>query len=255
MNGIIPRSASSPVLSVSATSLLLILWQFGSDAGIINSVFLPSPLSIGTTLVEETINGGLAYHLKASATRLLISLPMGVFLGLLTGLIIHLSSFMRSLLSPWVSNLFAVPKIALFPLFILWLGTGESSRLAMIVVGVALPTAIYTWNALDQVDSKWRELGAALRLPLIRQVQHILLPAALPSILTGIRLAATIAIILLTAAEMLGAPSGIGYCLMNAGNLALVENMMAGIVLLMLLANGISLLLSLISQYLLRWME
>ena len=125
----------------------------------------------------------------------------------------------------------------------------------MIVIGTALPSAIYTWHSLDQVDTKWLELGRSLRLNRCQTVQHILLPAALPSILTGIRLSTTFGIILLTAAEMLGATSGIGFYIMGAGSLALVENMMAGILVLMLLAGFCNALLNSISRKLLFWLK
>ena len=249
------RSGYSPALTLTATSLLLLVWQTGCDAGVINTTFLPSPVTIGKTLIEETLHGELLHHLKTSFVRLLLSASTGILFGLLTGLAIHLSSIVRSTVSPWVSSLFAVPKIALLPLFVLWLGTGEASRTAMIALGVALPTTIYTWNSLDQVEYKWIELGKSMQLSKYSQIRHILLPAALPNILTGIRLSTTIAIILLTAAEMLGSSSGVGFYLMNAGHLALVEHMMSGIVVLVLLANSFNLLLTLISRYLLRWME
>lgn len=245
----------SALQSTAATACVLTFWQAGCHYGIINSTFLPSPLIIAETLVDEIITGQLLTHFQASIKRLIIGGGAGTLLGLLIGLSIHLSSITRSILSPWVSSLFAVPKIALLPLFILWLGTGETSRIAIITLGVGLPTAIYTWRSLDQVEQKWLELGRSLQLSQSLIIRNILFPAALPNILTGIRLSTTLGIILLTAAEMLGASSGIGYYLMNAGNLALVEHMMAGIVALMLLAAGFNLLLTLITNHLLKWMN
>ena len=245
----------SPLMSLAATSVIMLLWQAGCETGIINTTFMPSPLIIAETLFEETVQGELLQHLQTSFFRLLTGASAGLICGLLAGLAIHLSKTIRSILSPWISSLFAVPKIALLPLLVIWLGTGETSRLAMIALGVALPTAIYTWNSLDQVEYKWVELGQSLQLSRLQMVHHILLPAALPNILTGIRLSVTIGIILLTAAEMLGSSSGIGFYLMNAGHLALVEQMMSGVVVLILLANGCNLFLTILSRYLLKWME
>ncbi|AMO57857.1 ABC transporter permease [Endozoicomonas montiporae] len=247
--------AHSPLMNLVATSIILLLWQAGCEAGVINTTFMPSPLTITETLFEEIVYGELLQHLKASLIRLLTGASCGILFGLLAGLAVHLSRVARSVLSPWVSSLFAVPKIALLPLLVIWLGTGESSRLAMIALGIALPTAIYTWNSLDQVNDKWVELGQSLRLSRLQMVYHILLPAALPNILTGIRLSITIGIILLTAAEMLGSSTGIGFYLMNAGHLALVEQMMSAVVVLIIMANSCNLLLAQLSRYLLGWME
>ena len=255
MNSPTKAHGHSSLLSLMATAAIILLWQTGCDTGLINTTFLPSPLTIGTTLLEEVLHGELLQHIQASIIRLLTSASFGIIFGLLAGLAIHLSTITRSVLSPWISSLFAVPKIALLPLLVMWLGTGESSRLAMIALGVALPTAIYTWNSLDHVEYKWIELGKSLQLSRYQTIRYILVPAALPNILTGIRLSTTIGIILLTAAEMLGSSSGVGFYLMNAGNLALVEHMMSGIVVLILLANGFNLLLTLASRYLLQWME
>ena len=143
MNSSTKARGHSSLLSLIATTAIILLWQTGCDTGLINTTFLPSPLTIGTTLFEEVLHGELLQHIQASIIRLLASASFGIIFGLLAGLAVHHSTITRSVLSPWISSLFAVPKIALLPLLVMWLGTGESSRFAMIALGVALPTRAY----------------------------------------------------------------------------------------------------------------
>ena len=119
-----PARCRYNLAAIVATGSVLLIWQVLSDFGLTNPAFLPSPQEIAVTLFNELNNGSLISHIQASCLRLFPGIVLGTLLGLWTGLAIHLSFLTRAVLAPWITCLFAVPKIALLPLFILWLGTG-----------------------------------------------------------------------------------------------------------------------------------
>ena len=246
---------SSRALSLLSLTLVIALWQLSYILQWTDPLFLPPPSNIINVLVRDIKDGELLMHLAASLRRYFEGTGIGIISGWVLGLSISLSRVARSILSPWVIALFAVPKIALLPLFILWFGTGEISKVAIIALGTGLPVAIYTWNAIDHVDEKWLLLGQAMHFNRIRTIIHILLPAALPEIFTGLKLATTIGIILLTASEMMGSHHGLGLYIVSSGNMALSEQVFAGVILLVILATLINGLIRWLESRSLFWMK
>ncbi|HBS50782.1 MAG TPA: ABC transporter permease [Rhodobacteraceae bacterium] len=238
-------------LAVFAVLLLVIEW--GTRAGWISNLTLPRPSDVGATLVELWQSGMLVSHMTPSLTRLVVGSLMGVSAGIALGLAIGLFSYARAGLVPLVSALFPIPKIALLPLFVIWFGIDEGSKYALIALGTFTPTVVATFGAVDNVDRGLIRMGQSFGLRWTSIVGKIVLPGALPGILSGLRVSLAIGIILLVAAEMLGAEHGIGAYILQAGSLYDLERLFAGVVILSALGVLVSWGIGLIEKRLLRW--
>jgi len=236
-----------------AFAAVLALWQAAVGLRILDPIFLPSPWTILLALQHLVVTGDIWRHLAASLSRILAGWTLGTATGLVFGLAVGLFSLTRAVGVPVISALFPVPKIALLPLLILWLGIGETSKVATIALGVFFPTAIATYSGIDSVPVSLVRMGQSFGLPFHDIVRKIVLPGALPSILAGFRISAATALLLVVAAEMIGAQVGIGAFVLTAGNLMQTDQLMAGVVVLSILGLVIGTLLSALERWLLRW--
>ena len=249
--GFAPRN-----LPLAGTATLLgaiALWQAGASAGLIPTLFLPAPANIAVALYQLTISGELWKHLSASLARLAVGWTIGTVFGIGMGLAVGLWSAMRSPGMAIVSALFPIPKIALVPLFIIWFGIGEGSKIITLAFGVFFPTVIATAGGVDNVPRSLIRMGQSFGLSHWAIVRKVVLPAALPAILNSFRVTTSIAIVLLVAAEMIGADRGIGAFVLSAGNLYDTDNLLAGIVVLSVLGLAVSWLIGLAERLLLAW--
>jgi ABC-type nitrate/sulfonate/bicarbonate transport system permease component len=240
-------------VALAAFALLIALWEFASRRGWVSTIFLPRPSAVMEALVELVRSGALWGHLKESLIRMAGGWLLGTALGFLAGFAIGLFSVARSVGIPFVSALFPIPKIALLPLMILWLGIGEASKIATIALGVFFPTVIAVYAGVDGVPRNLIRMAQSFGMPWRDVVRKIVLPGAWPAILSGFRITASIALILLVSAEMIGAQRGIGQFVLQAGNLMNTEDLVAGIVLLSLLGLAIGTALSRLERRLARW--
>jgi NitT/TauT family transport system permease protein len=232
---------------------ILAVWQAGAWAGAIPTLFLPPPAAIGRALWTLLASGELTAHLSASLRRLAIGWTLGTVCGIGAGLAAGLWTVARSPVAAVVAALFPVPKIALVPLFIVWFGIGEGSKIATLSLGAFFPTAVAALGGVDAVPRGLIRMGQSFGLSQARIVAAIVLPGALPTILTGFRVTASISIVLLVAAEMIGADRGIGAFVLAAGNLYDTENLMAGIAVLSLLGLAVGSAIGALERRLLAW--
>jgi ABC-type nitrate/sulfonate/bicarbonate transport system permease component len=242
-----------PLAGVATLVGLVALWQVADSLGLISTLFLPAPVNIGIALYHLTISGELWKHLGASLQRLAIGWIAGTVFGIALGLAVGLSSLWRSPGMAVVSALFPIPKIALVPLFIIWFGIGEGSKIATLAFGVFFPTVITTAGGVDNVPRSLIRMAQSFGLSQAAIVRKIVLPAALPAILSGFRVTASIAIVLLVAAEMIGADRGIGAFVLSAGNLYDTDNLLAGIVVLSLLGLAVAWVIGWVERVALAW--
>jgi len=249
--GFAPRSV--PLAAVGTLVGLVALWQAGASAGVIPTLFLPPPVSIVRALAGLIASGELWLHLGASLYRLAIGWVLGTVCGIALGFAVGLFTLARSPGMAVVSALFPIPKIALVPLFIIWFGIGEGSKVATLAFGVFFPTVINTAAGVDGVPRNLIRMGQAFGLGRLAILRKIVLPGALPAILSGFRVTTSIAIILLVAAEMIGAERGIGAFVLQAGNLYDTDNLLAGIVVLSLLGLTVAWVLGRLERWLLGW--
>jgi len=249
--GFLPGLRRGPALAFFAAVLLL--WQAAGTFGWISPLFLPSPMEIGRALYQAAASGELWRHITASLGRLAGGWSIGTIAGLALGCAMGIFTTARSIGLPLVSALFPIPKIALLPLFILWLGIGEPSKWATIALGVFFPTVINSYSGIDGVPRNLIRMAQSFGLSPGAIVVKVILPGALPSILAGFRISASIALILLVAAEMIGAEYGIGAFVLQAGHLMATDQLLAGVVVLSVLGLLVGAVLNRIERAVLRW--
>lgn len=233
--------------------LLLGLAELGTRQGWISALTLPKPSDVLQTLIEFYNSGQLTLNLLPSLSRLAIGAALGASLGIGVGLLIGLFSFVRAGLVPLIAAIFPIPKIALLPLFVIWFGIDEGSKYALIAFGTFTPTVVATYGAVDNVDRTLIRMGQSFGLSWLSIVRKIVLPGAMPGILSGLRISLAIAIILLVAAEMLGAEYGIGAYILQAGSLYDLDRLFAGVVILSVLGVLVSAVLGWVEKRVLSW--
>jgi NitT/TauT family transport system permease protein len=221
-------------------AIVLAAWQAAGSLGLVSALFLPSPLAIAQALWRLAASGQLWTHLSISLLRIGTGWVLGTAAGISVGLTVGLFSFARAAGLPIVSALFPIPKIALLPLLILWLGIGETSKIATIALGVFFPTVIAVYSGVDQVPKNLIRMAQSFELPFLAIVRKVILPGALPTIVAGFRISASIALLLVVSAEMIGAESGIGAFVLQAGNLMQTDQLMAGVVVLSILGLAVA---------------
>jgi len=233
--------------------VLIGMAEWGTRSGWISALTLPRPSAVLQTFIDLYNSGMLWKHLLPSLTRLAVGATLGAIVGIGVGLLIALFSLIRAGLVPVVAALFPVPKIALLPLFIIWFGIDEGSKYALIAFGTFTPTVVATYGAIDNVDRSLIRMGQSFGLSWLSIVRKIILPGALPGILSGLRISLAIAIILLVAAEMLGAEHGVGAYILEAGSLYDLERLFTGVAILSILGVIISTAIGALEKRLLRW--
>lgn len=249
--GFVPRTKFwiGPVVFV----LIIAGLEWGTRSGVISALTMPRPSEVLATFVRLWETGLLWDHLIPSLTRFAVGSLMGCTAGVLVGIAIGLFSYARAGLVPVVAAIFPIPKIALLPLFVIWFGIDEGSKYALIALGTFTPMVVATYGAVDNVDRTLIRMGQSFNLRWASIVRKIVLPGAMPGILSGLRVSLAIGIILLVAAEMLGANYGVGAYIIEAGYLYDLERLFAGVTILSVLGVTVSFILGQIEKRVLRW--
>jgi NitT/TauT family transport system permease protein len=229
------------------------LWQLAGSAGWINPLFLPAPSAIAVAIYRLAASGALWNHLSYSILRIGSGWILGTVAGIIVGFRIGLSSLARGIGITFISALFPIPKIALLPLLILWLGIGEQPKIATIALGVFFSTAISVYSGVDGVPRNLIRMAQSFNVPFHAIVRQVIWPGALPSILAGFRITASIALLLVVSAEMIGAEYGIGAFVLQAGNLMQTDQLLAGVVILSLFGLAVGRLINWLETRLLHW--
>lgn len=240
-------------ISGISVAILIVVWDAAVRLGLVNPFFLPSPLEVAQSLWSLLVHGYLLQDIAISLTRILSGWLIGTMAGLCVGVLMGISTVGRSAGLPIISALFPIPKIALLPLFILWFGIGEPSKVATIALGVFFPTAISTFSGVDNVARSLVRMGLSFNMPTRGIILKILLPGSLPNILAGMRISSSIALILLVAAEMIGAERGLGAFVLQAGNLMQTDQLLAGVAVLSMLGLIVSSILTSLEKKFLGW--
>ncbi len=247
------RHRRHPLVSPLVFLIVLCLWELLCRYGIISTIVLPAPTAAFAAFLDLVRTGLLWKNLGASLYRLSIGWTLGTILGIVAGLLIGLFPLARAGLQPLVSALFPIPKIALLPLFVIWFGIGEGSKVAVILFGAFFPTVIATYGGVDNVDRNLIRMGQSFGLSRLSIVRKIIIPGALPAILSGFRISVSIAIVLLVAAEMIGARYGIGAYILEAGALFATDKLIAGVAILSLFGLVIAWAIGRAEHILLKW--
>ncbi|WP_432731801.1 ABC transporter permease [Variovorax sp. W6] len=233
--------------------LFLALWEALPRLGIVSDAYLSPPSAVLASIVQLLDNGQLWKHVAASLQRSLWGLVLASVAGVALGLLVGGFSRLAAIIDPVLQLFRQTSAFALFPVFILFLGIGELSKVAIIFWASFWPVLLSTVGGVKQVDrllvNSALSMGASRRFVFFK----VVLPASLPSIFTGVRLAGAYSITALVAAEMIGAHSGLGFLTLNSQETFQIPTMYAGILLLATLGLLLNYLLALLERRLLRW--
>ncbi len=236
-----------------ALALVIGLWQLAGSLALVNPLFLPPPSAIARAIWQLALSGALWHHLSVSIMRIGTGWIIGTLAGIIVGFAIGLSSLARGVGITFISALFPIPKIALLPLLILWLGIGEEPKIATIALWVFFSTAISVYSGVDNVPRNLIRMAQSFNVPFHAIVRRVIWPGALPSILAGFRITASVALLLVVSAEMIGAEYGIGAFVLQAGNLMQTDQLLAGVVILSLFGLAVGKLINWLETRFLRW--
>ena len=247
------QKSYSPAVSLISVAVLLLIWEGICQAGVVSSLFLPPPTLIISALIDMIQDGEIGVSLAASLYRILLGFFLGSAFGLLVGLVTGTSALADRMANPIVNALYPIPKIALLPLFILWLGIGEVSKVTIIALGVFFPVAMNTYSGVKNVDTLLIKVAVSFHAGWGYTMRNVVLPYALPMIFAGLRIAAGTALLLLVAAEMIAAEQGIGALILHYGDLMITERLMAGVIVLSVLGLIFNLFLQFLERKLVTW--
>lgn len=215
--------------------VLLAVWQVASTSGAFTSSQLPSPTMVWEAAVDLAQRGLLGQYVAISTQRVLIGFAFGAGLGLLLGALVGLSRWSDVLFSPTLAAIRAVPSLAWVPLLILWFKIGEDSKIILIAIGAFFPVYTTVGAALKHVDRHLVEAGRAFGLNGVRLLTTVQLPAVLPSVISGLRLAMAQAWLFLVAAELIASSMGLGFLLIDSQNNGRTDRLFLAIILLAIL--------------------
>jgi len=204
------------ILSWVAPVVLLLSWETLAGIGWLEPHILPAPSRVLLTAYDLAVNGTLLNDLATSLRRAATGFTIGGTVAFALGTLVGFSRIAQAAIDRSVQMIRAVPFLAMLPLVIVWFGVGEAQKIFLVSLGVSFPIYINTTLGIRQVDPKLVELGRVQGLSTAQLIRRIILPGALPSVLTGVRYSLATAWLALVVAETIGAQSGIGFLAMDA---------------------------------------
>ena len=239
--------------TIAVPVLLLALWQILSGSGLLLDVILPSPVKVVKALFEMIKDGSLGVDLAVSGKRVLIGYLWGAGIALILGVFSGLNKIAERVFSPVINVIRQIPLYAWMPLIILWFGIGEVSKEIIIARGVLIPIYLNTLQGIKGVQAEYFELAEVLELKRSVFLIKVVLPSAVSSIFTGLRLGAGNAWMAVVAAEMLGGLTGLGYALMKSREFLWSDKLIALMVVIGVIGVIIDLILHQIEIRSLKW--
>ncbi|MGJ5135770.1 ABC transporter permease subunit [Bradyrhizobium oligotrophicum] len=240
-------------LSWLAPVLLIVIWEAAAQGGYLSPQVLPAPSKVVRTAFKLTTQGTLLNDLGVSLLRAAAGFAIGGAIGFALGILVGFSRIAESLIDRSIQMIRAIPFLAVLPLVIVWLGVGEAEKVFLVALGVTFPIYINTTLGIRQVEPKLLELGRVQALSTLRLIRRIILPGALPSILTGVRYALATAWLALVVAETIGAQSGLGFLAMDAREFLRTDVIVLTIVIYALIGVGVDLIARWLERRLLAW--
>ena len=248
-----PR-AGTVLLAWLLPAAVLALAELAGRLGWVTSNLLPTPSDVARALFD--LGGHAVFaHVAASTARVAAGYAIGATLALAIGSLVGLSSTARAVLDPSFQALRAIPSLAWVPLLLLWLGIGEAPKLAMTAIGAFFPIYMGVVSGIRGVDRKLVEVARLMRLRPLALVRRVLLPAALPSVMTGLRNGLSLAWMFMVAGELIAASSGLGYLLTDGRETSRADLVLAAIVLLAVLGKLSDTLMARLERRLLSWRD
>jgi len=252
----LPRGRSL-ALRLGAVAAFLALWSLLSGAvmmlKLFNPIFLPGPWLVLGNVLDMAIRGQLWIHLAATLERVALGFGAGAVLGVGLGLAAGHLTPIRHIVEPLVELLRPIPPLAMLPMFIVWVGIGETSKVGFITYATFFPIFLTTITGVRQIDPILLRAAQSLGARGVGLFARVILPAALPDILTGLRLGVALAFFVIVISEFIGAEHGLGYLINDGRNFFLVPQMLGAAVVLGLLGYAGNGLVRLLERRLTRW--
>ncbi len=247
----IPRSLQGWLLPLA----LGLLWEALSRFGVVAPNLLPAPTTVLQTILDMARSGELFRHVGITLYRVILGFGIGTLVATVLGALTGYSRVAHAYLDPLLQALRNIPSIAWVPLFILWLGIYESSKVTLIAVGVFFPVYLNLMSGVQGVDRKLVEVGQIYRLSQVQLVRRVFFPATLPAYLVGLRNGLGLGWMFVVAAELMGASQGLGYLLIDGQTTGRPAVIIGSIVLFALLGKLTDSGLAAISKRLLYWQD
>jgi sulfonate transport system permease protein len=241
-----------PALGLLLPVAVAVSWELAVRQGF-SGRLVPPPSVIFQTFADLARTGELELHAGATLSRVIAGFAFGVVAGTVLGAITGYSALTNRLVDPTLQALRAIPSIAWVPLFILWFGIFEASKIILIAVGVFFPVYLGVMGAVMSVDRKIVEVGRAFRLSGTAMVRRILLPAVMPAYVISLRAGMGLGWMFVVAAEFMGASTGLGFLLIDGQQLGKPAQIVAAIVAFAILGKATDWLIVLLSAPFLRW--
>jgi NitT/TauT family transport system permease protein len=249
------RESTYKLLSIISPFVVLALWELSVRLGFLDARFFPAPSTVVIVLYELLASGEIFEHLAITMQRITIGFLLGAIPGILLGMMMGWSKGVRAFLDPIVSALYPIPKLSLLPLFLVIFGLGESSKVVVIAIAGFFMVLITTSHGVMRIDPILVQAAQNYGARGWRLFYKVILPASLPSIFTGLRLALGICLIVIVAAEFVAANKGIGYLIWISWSTLTVGKMYAGLVVIAILGLLFSSGLERLSKVLMPWAE
>ena len=235
--------------------VLAVGWEAVVQAGLASGRLMPPPSRLFTSTMALIRTGELQTHVIATMTRVLLGFGIGGVLGTILGMITGASPFTRRLIDPSIQGLRAIPSLAWVPLFILWMGIFETSKVALIAMGVVFPVYLGMLTAIQSVDRKLIEVGKVFGLSPAGIALRITWPAVLPVWIASLRSGLGLGFMFLVAAELMGASEGLGYLLLDGQQMGRADTILVAMIVFALLGKACDSILVALSAPLLRWQD
>ena len=247
------KTIGNVLLYISLPVIIIIVWELVCHFDFVQVYNMPAPEVIAQDAWSKIADGVLWKHISVSFLRVLEGFLIALVCALLLGILIGLSKTAERITELTLQILKPIPPIAWIPLAILWFGIGEPSKLYIIFYGAFFPILINTVDGIHNIDKKYLELGRVYEVERIKLVRKVVLPGALPQILTGIRVGLGNAWVCVVAAEMIAATKGVGYMLSNGRSMSRADDVILAMLLIGIVGKIMDDVLKIISKKLMKW--
>ncbi|MDX8446194.1 ABC transporter permease subunit [Mesorhizobium captivum] len=256
-----PRPKRSGVSAhlISALTILALLaaWALSAELKLVSPVFLPSPVAVWTKFVavarDGFVDATLLQHITASLGRVFAALIAAIVVGVPVGLAIGISRIGRGVFDPLLEFLRPIPPLAYLPLIVIWFGIGEPSKILVIAIAMLAPVALSTAAGVRGVSRERIDAARSLGATRGQLVRHVVLPSALPSILTGLRIALGAGWSTLVAAELVAATRGLGFMIQSAAQFLVTDVVVMGILVIATIAFALEFVIRRVERALVPW--
>lgn len=247
----VPASLISLTLAVGAVSF----WEMLSRIGYISPLLAPAPTAVVGALIKGFTSGEIGPHILITLYRVASGILIGGTIGLVMGLLMGTSRRLRDIADPFVAAIHPVPKIAILPVVMALLGIGDKSRIAVIALAVFFPMMINTMNGVLQISQTHLDVARNYGATGMKLFRRVVLPASLPMVLSGLRIAVNLALLITISVEIAGATKGLGALIWISWEVMRIEVLYASLLVIMALGISANLLVRVISDALAPWSQ